>query len=101
MLADQSDGGEKRDFMRMTVDCKATFTEIESGQNDEGRVLNLSGTGVLFRTDRELKMGTQLELSVISENGSVPPLDAKVEVVRVEVMEPGVYEIGALIIEAR
>ncbi|OOZ41459.1 hypothetical protein BOW53_03540 [Solemya pervernicosa gill symbiont] len=102
MLVDQSELGEKRDFLRMTVDCKVSFTELESGTSSEGRALNLSGRGVLFRSDKELKLGSQLDLHVIPDGSAVPPLNAKVEVVRVEMMEAEKsYEIGALILEMR
>ena len=101
MLVDQSELGEKRDFLRMTVDCKVSFTEVDSGASSEGRALNLSGRGVLFRSDSELKLGSKLELNVIPEGTSAPPLNAVVEVVRVEVLEPGNYEIGAMILEMK
>lgn len=94
------DYSEKRDFIRMTVDCQVDFTIVDAMEEATGRAVNLSGRGLLFQTDREIPIGTRLEVNVRSENNRVQPLNAQVEVVRVEVLEPGsLYEIGGLFIE--
>lgn len=91
---------EKRDFIRMTVDCQVDYTVVDAMEEATGRARNLSGRGILFQTDREIPIGTRLEVRVHSENNAVPPLHAHVEVVRVEVIDPAVlYEIGGLFVE--
>lgn len=89
---------EKRDFIRMTVDCQVSFTEVGSDKVSHGTGKNLSGKGILFISRHEIKIGTLLDLTVSPENDVTPPLSAIVQVVRVEMLEPGRrYEIGALI----
>ncbi len=101
-MAEARDYEEKRDYIRMTVDCEVSFKELEGSAEEQGRAKNLSGRGVLFQVGHELKIGSMLELSVLSSNNAVSPLNALVEVVRVEMIEPGkLYEIGALFHEVR
>ncbi len=96
------DYSEKRDYIRMTIDCKVSYKEIGSDEFKTGSSKNLSGKGLLFSTDREIKIGTLLDIDVTASNDVTPPLAAIVEVVRVEMMEPDTrYEIGCLIKEMK
>lgn len=96
------DYSEKRDYIRMTIDCKVSYKEIGSNEYKTGDSKNLSGKGLLFSTDREIKIGTLLDIDVTSANDITPPLAAIVEVVRIEMMEPDMrYEIGCLIKEMK
>ena len=45
---------EKRDFIRVTVDCELTYIEPHKGQEELGTAKNLSGRGLLFIAEREL-----------------------------------------------
>lgn len=96
------DYSEKRDYIRMTIDCKVSYKEIGSNEYKTGNSKNLSGRGLLFSADREIKIGTLLDIDVTAANDITPPLAAIVEVVRVEMMEPDKrYEIGCLIKEMK
>ena len=100
MSADNSSYDDKRSFIRMTVDCKVTYCELDATEQSEGRAKNLSGKGILFQSDKEIPMGTRLRVDVHSSNNAVPPLNASIEVVRVEMIKPGeLYEIGGLFTE--
>ena len=39
---------EKRDFMRMPIDCRMRFSEVGDEREFEGKVINLSNRGILF-----------------------------------------------------
>ncbi|MEJ2480915.1 MAG: PilZ domain-containing protein [Acidihalobacter sp.] len=93
---------EKRDFMRMMVDCDVHCRSADGTGEYEGRVKNLSAQGLLFTSEREIVVGERLELVIRSQGGSAAPLEASAEVVRVDVVEQGrLYEIGVAFSEVR
>ena len=93
---------EKRDFMRMLVDCEVHCRSVEHGTEYSGRVRNLSAQGLLFSTAQELAVGDRLDVVVQPRGGTSAPLEAKAEVVRVVVVEPGMsYEVGLAFQEVR
>jgi hypothetical protein len=91
---------EKRDFIRMTVDCDLTLRDEEGGQYP-GRCVNLSSTGAMVLLDEAPAMGQRLELHIAPRLALVPALDARVEVVRVLPAADGGYEVGMSILEMR
>lgn len=95
------DHGEKRDFIRMTVDCQVSWREVGAEEVHMGNTKNLSGKGILFLAETEIPIGTLLEVNVSPDNDVTPQLDATVEVVRIEILKPGKYEIGCLIKELK
>lgn len=91
---------EKRDFIRVTVDCELTYIEPNKGQEEIGLAKNLSGRGLLFIAERELVTDSMLEVKIKPQSGSTPQFHAKVKVVRVEKQRRGEgFEIGAVIRE--
>ncbi|WP_455383734.1 PilZ domain-containing protein [Acidihalobacter prosperus] len=93
---------EKRDFMRMMVDCEVHCRSADGASEYQGRVKNLSARGLLFTAERELAVGERLELLIQPQGGSAAPLEASAEVARVDVVEPGrLYEIGVAFSEVR
>ena len=75
---------EKRDFIRMRVDTMVSFQRADSKERYEARCCNLSGAGMLLETDKKLNLGDRLRVTVPSEGPDFAPLDASVEVVRVD-----------------
>ncbi len=74
---------EKRDFIRMGVECPATFTVI--GENAPPRTamtLDLSATGARIQCSEAIAIGTELHLSLRPERTVFAPLDARATVVR-------------------
>jgi c-di-GMP-binding flagellar brake protein YcgR len=93
---------EKRDFMRMMVDCEVQCRSADGTTQYSGRVRNLSAQGLLFSSEQELAVGERLELVIHPKIGSAAPLEASAEVVRVDVIEPDrLYEIGVAFSEVR
>ncbi|HEY9150815.1 MAG TPA: PilZ domain-containing protein [Gammaproteobacteria bacterium] len=92
---------EKRDFIRMTVDCALTLREVEGGRQYAGRCVNLSSTGAMVLFDEPPTMGQRLELHIEPRLALVPALDALVEVVRVLPAADGGFEVGMSIVEMR
>ena len=86
---------EKRDYIRMTVDCRILYKDA-AGKEHHGRAINLSGGGVLFMTDSPPAMGSELTVSVLPDTPVVEPLDVIAKVVRVDRLE-GNFEVGVQI----
>lgn len=86
MISMQRQYDEKRNFIRMKVDTRISFTKIDGRERYEARCRNLSGTGMLLETEKKLSMGERLRVTIPSEGPNFEPLDAIVEVVRVDAM---------------
>ncbi len=96
MMVDSSD---KRDFRRMSVEIGARFRIKGNGEYHEGTVADLSATGILLTTQTPLANGDELELKVKPEKAVVPPLYAKVKVLRVDIENGELYRAGCKITE--
>lgn len=83
MSLDQRSYDEKRDFIRVPVDCEVQLQHADNGKRFEGFGKNLSACGVMFHTDEPLKPGDRLELHIESSQTLISVLDASIEVVRV------------------
>jgi hypothetical protein len=92
---------DKREFSRVEVECEVVVTEEGQPQRYRGIARNLSGRGVMVSMDRPFALGTRLELHIAPLHPTTPPLDAVVEVVRVEEKRGKGYDIGGVIREVR
>jgi hypothetical protein len=86
---------EKRDFIRLGVDCHVSFKDT-AGKEHQGRCINVSGGGVLFMTDAPLTLGSELTVSVKADTPVIKPLDVIAKVVRVDRID-GKFEVGVKI----
>ena len=91
---------EKRDFMRVSIDCMIEYIPDDTLEGRNGTVKNLSGRGMMFYADEELRLESSLEVKIKPENTLTPPLHARVKVVRVAKKRRGDgFEVGAVIQE--
>lgn len=90
---------EKRDFIRIDIDCEIVFKKSDSTEEEQtGQVANLSGRGMMFISETELEKNVLLEINIKPENILTPSLHANVKVVRViKQRHAEGYEIGAVI----
>jgi len=93
------DSSDKRDFRRMSVEIKAHFKIHGHDEFFEGIVSDLSATGILLITGKRLVAGEELEVKVKPEKAVVPPLYARVKVLRVDHNEGEDYHAGCKITE--
>jgi hypothetical protein len=95
------DYDEKRDFIRIDIDCNIAYKKSGStGAELIGQILNLSGRGMMFISDMELEANGLYEVHVKPKNTLTPSLHANVKVVRViKQRHASSYEIGAVIKE--
>jgi hypothetical protein len=92
------DYDEKRDFIRISVDCEIQFKAEGAQQMETGHLSNLSGRGMMFIAARQMPLETRLEVRIEADNNVTAPLHALVRVVRVvKQRRSEAYEIGAII----
>jgi hypothetical protein len=85
---------EKRNFLRMSVDCPARYRVAGSDSLSAGIVKNLSSSGMLILSEQEMDPGTQLAIEIMPGKTITPPLSAEARVVRSLPTETGDYNIA-------
>ena len=90
MLSDD----ERRKFPRVPTKCEITYRENSKNSMQQGEVIDLSASGLLFQINQPLTVGTILEISVIPETKITPSLNATIEVKRVTT-ENNLYKVAA------
>jgi len=78
------DYSEKRDFVRMGVECVVDYKLHGATEVQQAAGHNLSAGGVCFEAEQELPVGTLLEIVISPQQKLTPPLEASAEVVRAE-----------------
>ncbi len=77
------DYAEKRDFLRMPIDCELHFGRAGEDSRLQGKVINLSSKGILFTSPERFSEGTTLEIVLTPSNSETPPMHARAVVSRV------------------
>lgn len=88
---------EKRDFIRMEVDCEINFKLVDSPETKRGRCSSLSGSGVSFLADTPYDIGLAMEINILPQNPVTPPMTAFIEIVRCIQKKQDEYEIAGSI----
>ena len=88
---------EKRDFLRMTIDCNFSFKTADSSRELQGNVINLSKRGILFTSRENFEAGTPLKIVLTPSHTYTTPIHATVMVARVSSNDAFLYEVGCKI----
>ena len=88
---------EKRDYIRMDVDCEVTYKLADSKEFKRGRCLSLSGAGISFIAEKAYDTGLAMEINVLSEKSEMPWMTAFIEVVRSIPQDGDCFEVAATI----
>lgn len=75
---------EKRDYLRMALDCPVTYSDVEGLRSRQGTCINLSAKGIAFEAADNFPVGSKLKISMQPKLAMTPPLSAVVKVLRVE-----------------
>ena len=94
------DYAEKRDFLRMPIDCELSFGRRGEAERHAGKIINLSSKGILFTSDEGFAPGDELEILLTPGNALTPPMEADVVVSRVVDYDAG-FEIACEIEKIR
>lgn len=95
----RGDYDEKRDFARMGVECPASFSLEGELATHQAVATDLSATGLQLNCANEVPVGSMMTVEMTPEKAIVPPLKAKVEVVRCDKSAGGGYQLGLKIVE--
>jgi hypothetical protein len=88
---------EKRNYIRMEMDCDIAYRLVDSDQLQQGRCSSISGAGLSFIADCCFDLGKAMEATIIPKNKITPPITTFIEVVRSTQKSDGSYEIAAAI----
>lgn len=88
---------EKRDYIRMDVDCDMTYKLADADEAKKGRCTSLSGAGVSFIADSSYDTGLAMEVNILPKNSVTPSMTAFIEVVRSTPQDDSSFEIAASI----
>lgn len=95
------DYDEKRNFIRMFVNSVVQITNPKTGTVHQGKGKNLSGDGAMFSTEEKFEVGQKLNLDISSEQSKLASLSAEFEVIRVEELADGTFEIAGAMLEVK
>lgn len=85
---------EKRDFIRMRVEARATLRLHDSAETLEADCQDLSSQGVQLVLDRPLAEQSHLSLSIASPTPGLQGLEAEGQVMRCEAIDNGQFIVG-------
>jgi len=88
---------EKRNYIRMEIDCDITYRLAGSDELHHGRCSSISGAGVSFIADQSFDPGKAMEINVVPKNTVTPSMTAFIEVIRSTRQDDGRYEVAATI----
>lgn len=89
---------EQRSFPRISVACPLKYKNVTDSQFKQGTAKNICSNGVLFISEEKLVVGSIIEIKLLPETSSVPPLGAIIEVVRVTPVDFNMkFEVAGLI----
>ena len=85
---------EKRDFIRMRVEARASLTLHDTAETIQADCQDLSSQGVQLVLDRPLAEKSSLSLSIASPTPGLQGLEAEGQVMRCEAIDKGQFIIG-------
>ena len=88
---------EKRDFLRMPIDCNFSFMTIDNSREFQGNVINLSKRGILFTSRENFESGTLLKIMLTPSHTETTPIHATVMVAHVSNRFDALFEVGCKI----
>jgi hypothetical protein len=94
-----NDFAEKRSFHRMAVNGPVRFRINGDPEISTGRVVNLSGNGLLIAHEREIPVDARLAVMITPTQAITPPLAAEVEVLRSDPNESEGFQTACRIVK--
>jgi hypothetical protein len=91
-----TNNNEKRNSLRMPIDCHLRYSVVGDDRDFEGTVINLSDKGILFTSRQKLEVGSLLTLVLTASQTKTPPMHATVKVTRV-ISKRVQYEVACII----
>ncbi len=90
---------EKRLFCRMEINAEITFTVPGEDTSYTGHCMNLSHSGIMFIAGQALPEGESLEVTIDTKSDKFQPMEALIEIIRVEPSGENRYTTAGIIKE--
>lgn len=78
----------------MTLDSSLEYYVYNDEKTYQGKVKNLSATGIMFTASHSIPLGIQLQIKLTPENDITPPMEAGVRVTRCDKRRDGHYHVA-------
>lgn len=78
----------------MALDCSLEYQKFDDGNKYQGRVKDLSATGVSFLIDERMPLGVSLHIKLTPVNDITPPMSAEVRITRCDKHLDGDYHVA-------
>jgi len=89
---------EKRIFARLEIDAEMLFTLSDDMNTYRGHCRNLSHTGIQFDTEHAISEGKTINITIDTKSDKFDPMNAKVEVLRIEDHDHNQYRVSGKIL---
>lgn len=86
--------GEKRDFIRMTLNAEALIHLADQTPPIKAQCSDLSATGISLVATQPLAKGTEVGITIESPNEQFRSLDARARVLRCDARDDQTYQLG-------
>ena len=90
---------EKRLFCRLPIAAELTYKIKGESKTYTGQCRNLSHSGIQFDTERLLEEGASLEITIDTKSDKFKPMNAIIEILRVDPLDNSEYKVSAKILE--
>lgn len=90
---------ERREFHRMRINAELTYNIHGENRTFRGFCRNLSHTGIQFETANALAEGQSIVAILDSKDSRFKPLNASVNIIRIEKTDDKQYRIAGKIVE--
>ncbi len=101
MSTADKDYGEKRDFIRMTLNTEALIHLADQTPPLTAQCTDLSATGISLVAAQPLAKGTEVGVTIESPNEQFRSLDARARVLRCDARDDQTYQLGMEILSLR
>ena len=88
---------EKRDTMRMNVNCEIYCKLLENQDLHKALCITLSSSGMSFISEQAFEINTVVEVSILPETVLIPAFRFFITIARCQAIENGNFEVGARI----
>jgi hypothetical protein len=85
----------------MPITAELTYKIKGESKTYKGQCRNLSHSGIQFDTKKLLEEGASLEITIDTKSDKFKPMNAIVEIIRVDPLENSEYKVSGKILEYR
>lgn len=89
---------EKRDSMRLEVDCEVLLRSLNSDEFHKASCVTLSGSGISLVCEHQFPEKKELEVKILPSSNLMQPMIFYIQIVHLSLQNNGLYTYGAAIL---